>query len=80
MRKVLAYADGLVLFCRDKSDQDYVFSFFDKAAGSTLHKSKTQVIYLGPTWDSSRYGRNEIKNCRIKFNAYNDGESTFQEC
>ena len=56
MCKVSAYADDLVMFCRDKSDLDYVFSFFDKVAiatGSTLSKSKTKVLYLGPTWDSS---------------------------
>ena len=41
-RSYVQHADDLVLFCRDKSDQDYIFSFFDKAAiaaGSTLHMS-----------------------------------------
>ena len=27
--KVSAYADDLVLFCKDKYDEDYIFSFFD---------------------------------------------------
>ena len=83
MCKVSAYADDLVMFCRDKSDLDYVFSFFDKVAiatGSTLNKSKTKVLYLGPKWDSSVYGQDEIKICGIQFNASNDGKSTFQEC
>ena len=38
------YADYLVMFCRDKSDEDYVFGFFDQAAvatGSSFDKSKT---------------------------------------
>ena len=34
----------LVMFCRDKSDEDYVFGVFDQAAvatGSSFDKSKT---------------------------------------
>ena len=69
----------LVMFCRDKSAEDHAFGFFDEAAvatSSTFIKPKTQVLYFAQAWDSSEFGRKQIKCCGINFSASYDGKST----
>ena len=81
--KVSAYADDLVLFCKDKYDEDYIFSFFDEvslATGSTLNKAKTNILHIGPKPFSSVYQRTDIKICGIRFDFQNNGVLSFQEC
>ena len=34
--KVSAYADYLVMFCKDKDDEEYIFSFFEKVSIATV--------------------------------------------
>ena len=78
-----AYADDLVLFCKDKYDQDYIFSFFDEvslATGSTLNKSKTNILHIGPKPFSSVYQRTNVKIFGIHFDFQNNGVLSFKEC
>ena len=69
--KVSAYADDLVMFCSDRQDEEYIFSFFDEvsvATGSTLNKGKTNILHIGPKPFSTTYRKEDVKICGIRFN------------
>ena len=69
--KVSAFADDLVVFCKDSCDQAEVFSCFEKfrlATGSSLNKRKTEVLPLNSSCRSqSQYAVEEIKILGVKY-------------
>ena len=81
--KVSAYADDLVMFCKDKDDEEYIFSFFEKvsiATGSSLNKSKTNKLHIGPNPFSTVYRREDVKICGVRFDFENEGSLSFRDC
>ena len=71
--KTSAYADDLVLFCRDEYDVKKCFNLFQEIAritGSQLNKDKTEILNLSTpriTTELQQYLRGQVKICGIVF-------------
>ena len=65
-----AFADDLVVFCKDSCDQAEVFSCFEKfrlATGSSLNKRKSEVLPLNSSCRfQSQYAVEKIKIIGLK--------------